>query len=179
MNKRGDIWISAVIYIALGIIAISLILGAGLPLINNVRDRNTFQQTKEIMNAIDSAITSVVAEGPGSRRYLSPITIKKGELFFKKDATNEIVWLMETNSILQEPGSTISEGSLKVGFQEHELIVNLYVASLTYDYYNARKINLVVSEEDRQPLNGKYSISITNTGYEPGSDFVDVEILVE
>ena len=36
IRKRGDIWISAVLYMALGIIVIALILAASLPVIDRL-----------------------------------------------------------------------------------------------------------------------------------------------
>ena len=47
--KKGDIWISAALYFGLGIVVLSLILAAGLPVINKLRDKNIIIQTKEIM----------------------------------------------------------------------------------------------------------------------------------
>ena len=59
MNKNGDVWISAVIYIGLGIVLLSIILAAGLPVIDRMRDTYTAKQTKEIMLTVDQNINII------------------------------------------------------------------------------------------------------------------------
>ena len=83
---KGQVWISAVLYIAIGIVAISLILSAGLPLIYKMRDRNTVMQTKDLLHTFDSSIRQVASEGLGSQRVLDPVIIKGGKLSVEKDS---------------------------------------------------------------------------------------------
>ena len=45
-SKKGDIWISAALYTALGLILITVILSVGMPFVNKIKDRNTVLQTK-------------------------------------------------------------------------------------------------------------------------------------
>ena len=78
MIKKGDIWISAVLYMGLGIIILTIILSAGLPVINRIRDKNLAIDTKESMFTIDKNIREVYNEGPGSQRPLI-LEIKKGD----------------------------------------------------------------------------------------------------
>ena len=92
---KGQIWISAVLYSALGIIIITIILSAGLPLINKIRDRNLVTQTKDIMRTLDDNIKKVANEGPGSKRFLSPLIIDGGELVIYE--TNERLLLMRVH----------------------------------------------------------------------------------
>ncbi len=178
LNKRGDVWISTVIYIALGIIAMTLIIGAGVPLINKIRDRNTFQQTKELMHTIDSAIQEVLFEGPGSQRLLSPVIIKEGALYIRgipeTGGQNIIVWTMETKALLLEPNKLIKEGNLKLNLTEHQFLTDTYNAKIIIDYFDERQIELKVDDEDKQPIKGKNSIVITNTGVD--SNFVNIRI---
>ena len=180
MSKRGDVWISAVIYIAMSIIAITLIISAGVPLINKVRDRNTFQQTKEVMHTIDAAIQEVLSEGPGSRRYLSPVIINKGELYIRGrpyGEQNKIVWTMETKALLIEPGRIIREGNLKLALSQHNILADTYVVNITMDYFDDRNIWIDIAEEDKGAIRGKNSIVITNIGtctFEPSCIKIDV-----
>ena len=104
--KKGDVWIATVIYIAIGVIILTLIVASGVPLINDMRDRNTFVQTKEVMHSIDEAINQVVSEGPGSRRALNPVIIKKGELTIMTGVENQIYWQMQTKAKIQEISPT-------------------------------------------------------------------------
>ena len=163
--KRGQIWISAVIYIGLGIVAIALLVGAGVPLINKMRDRNTFFQTKDVMHTIDNAIFEVLSEGPGSRRFLSPVTIRKGDLHLLENLEHRIIWRMETDAVLQEPGSKLTEGNLEIKFNPDDLIQDQYDVELVLDYSD--KIFLIVNGLEAtapQQLSGKFGLSIENQG---------------
>ena len=176
-NKRGDIWISAVIYIGLGVVAITLLLGAGLPLINKMRDRNTYLQTKEVMQTIDKAIFEVVSEGPGSRRFLSPVEIKKGHLNI---GSNEIIWEMETKALLQEPGTEISEGNLKLKFKESDLIKEVYVSEIALEHYVGNNIILYVKGSPDGVINnldGRFGLSISNDGIDEPLRLTKVNIV--
>src|SRR3989338_5456720 len=105
MNKKGVIWISAVIYIALGIVAITLILAAGLPLINSLKDKNTYSQTKDILIHIDQNIEEISTEGPGSRRFIDTIVIKGGKLDMiieEQEKLKTIRWTMTTPAVIVE-----------------------------------------------------------------------------
>ena len=105
-NKRGDVWVSAVIYFGLGMILLTLLLSAGTPVINRLRDKNIALQTKEILQVLDANIREVAREGPGSQRPIV-VDIRKGE--FKVDAdTNTIKWVYKTTAILTEPCKPIS-----------------------------------------------------------------------
>lgn len=180
--KRGQIWISAVIYIGLGVIAITLLVGAGVPLINKVRDRNTFLQTKDVMQTIDKAIMQVVAEGPGSQRVLSPLEIKRG--FLSIPISREIKWEMETKAVLQEPGQLIREGNLNLLLMEDELIVDLYDAKIFLNHYSDDLIYICVNGDcsgEINNLNGKFGLSIINegAGVFEGSEFIRHKINIE
>ena len=86
-------WISAVLYIALGTVAITIVLSAGVPVINKIKDKNTIIQTRDIMLSLDNIIREVRDEGTGSRRVISPFTIKGGSMFIK-DNENKIVFML-------------------------------------------------------------------------------------
>ncbi|MFH1638086.1 MAG: hypothetical protein ABIB71_06690 [Candidatus Woesearchaeota archaeon] len=100
--RRGQIWISVVLYMALGVIALTLILTAGVPLVQKMKDKNTFAQTKSLFFTLDSNIMAVTNEGPGSIRLLTPFEIKEGNFYV--DDENEIIkWNMKTSAKLLEP----------------------------------------------------------------------------
>ena len=102
LNKKGDVWISVVLYTAIGVVALTLILSAGLPLIQKMRDKNTVAQTKNLMTIVDENVRAVVGEGPGSRRYLSPFEIKAGDLYIDQDS-DRIYWSLKTTAKMVEP----------------------------------------------------------------------------
>jgi len=157
---KGQIWISAVLYSALGIIIITIILSAGLPLINKIRDRNLVTQTKDIMRTLDDNIKKVANEGPGSKRFLSPLIIDGGELVI--DETNErLLWSLQTKNKLAEPDIVFDEGSLKL-FLNRTTVEDEFLVNLELIYKDVYDIKL--SSEFENPFIGEYSVSIENEG---------------
>ena len=125
-TKKGDVWVSAVLYFGLGIIVISLLLAAGLPAVNKLRDKNIIIQTKEVFQLMDKNIRDVVRGGPGSQRVIR-VDVKKGD--FKINDVNdkeEISWEYNSKIAISEPGGAapestnpdkavpVSEGNLKI-----------------------------------------------------------------
>ncbi len=113
MQKKGDIWISAVLYFGLGIIIISILLAAGLPVINKLRDKNIIIQSKQVIHALDQNIREVAREGPGSQRIVS-VNLKKGVLLIN-DQEETITWNYPTSKILiSELNVPVPEGTLRI-----------------------------------------------------------------
>ena len=182
MKKKGFVWVSAVLYIALGVVAISLVLSAGLPLINKMKDRNTVIQTKEVMHAIDKNIWQVRSEGIGSKRFLQPVIIKGGKLMIFSEEKggenkNKIIWEMKTKTKMMEacePNEkdsdilktcTQPEGNLKM----YSYLTNVedeYKIVLELDYTDNIKINLEGDYTSGSGLTGNYGLAIENSGYE-------------
>lgn len=161
--KKGVIWVAAVLYIAIGVVAIGLILAASLPAINKLKDRNTFAQTKELFFVLDENVRRVVLEGPGSQRELSPLTINKGQLYVNETA---MFWSMKTEALIVEPSTEINkivkkEGSVKI-WQDPTPVKNEYTINLMVNY---DRIQLDVLEGSAgMPLLGTYSMLVKNTG---------------
>ncbi len=180
MKKKGDIWISAVLYIALGIIAITVILAAGLPLIQKMKDRNTVAQTKELMLILDETIRKVASEGPGSQRQLSPFVVKQGELFIDEldaagQGSNIIKWVSETGAVVMEPGIDKKEGNLIVRLEETH-VEDVYEIQLKLDYNEFLDVQL--KSEFGNPFAGEFSILVKNSGKFGDNDLPVVEIIV-
>ena len=112
MNKKADIWISAILYFALGIIILTLVLAATLPVIEQLKDKNIIIQTKNLMSDLDENLRSIYREGPGSQRTLE-LTIKKGN--FKIDDTNNLITFnLESKFQESEINTTINSGYLTI-----------------------------------------------------------------
>lgn len=113
MKKKGDIWVSAVLYFGLGIVVITILLAAGLPVINKLRDKNVVIQTKQVMHSLDQNIREVIKEGPGSQRVVT-VNIKKGAFVIEEADDTEIVrWVYNNSKVLiSEPGIDVPEGKL-------------------------------------------------------------------
>lgn len=164
MKKKGDIWVSAVLYIALGMIVITLILSAGLPLIGKMRDRNTIAQTKRVMFDLDSNIKAVVNEAKGSTRYLSPVDINTGELYIDRNGNNKTEWSMKTKNKLMETGIEFEEGDLKLKLDE-TATEGEYEMKLYMDY-NEKNVDVSLAGDYQNPFQGRFSFSIKNNGYD-------------
>ncbi len=181
MNTRGIVWISAVIYIALGLVAVTIILSSSLPLINNLKDKSTYMQSKVVLYEIDKNIQQVINEGPGSKRFIDTVIIKGGRLHFiatTQGSLNQIKWEDKTEATIvevsekdancAEKGSScilIKEGNLNI-YEEKTIIKDEYniVTYFTYD-----KIKLIFAPASTQgptDITGKFSLTVENQGLE-------------
>jgi hypothetical protein len=183
MNQKGDVWVSAVLYIALGMVLITLILSAGLPLIEKMRDKNTIVQTKNLLFNLNANIETVANEGAGSRRYISPVVISSGALSI--DNTNErVLWKMTTKNLMMEPNpmntasgnlKIFKEGSLNMWMVEtavegeYEIYLELKYGNLDITYGGVSADCITAPS-----LTGSYSFSIENRGVPAGLPIVNI-----
>lgn len=157
--KSGQIWVSAVLYMALGIILISIILAVGVPVINKVKDKYTVSQTKDLFLKIDENVRAVYNEGEGSQRPIK-LDIGRGVLTIDQDA-DTIHWEIETTALLSEPGIAIKEGNLNLITQQSQES-DKYIVSLTLDY----NLLLDLSYTGTNSFSGTKRILIKNIGGE-------------
>ena len=59
-GKRGDVWISAVLYILIGLAIMGLLLMVVRPRIEQMRDSITIDQTLATMNRLDETISRTI-----------------------------------------------------------------------------------------------------------------------
>src|SRR3989344_4282143 len=151
-SKKGDLWISAALYTALGVILVTLILSVGMPFVNKLKERNTVLQTKNVLYEFDAAIREVFGEGFGSRRPLF-VDIGEGD-FTINDVTDRIEWSFISEEKLGiEPGVEIKEGNLKI-FSEQ--LGQGYRIKLYLDYKD--NINIELGNVNLKILSGKYNL---------------------
>lgn len=110
INKKSQIWISAVLYVLMTAIIMVVVLEAGTPILNNMKDKAIFTQTRDNFMSLNQHIVDVSNSGPGTQRLI-PIQIKKGYL---KVDNEKIKWYMDTKADIIEPMSKISIGNLKI-----------------------------------------------------------------
>ncbi len=163
--KKGDIWISAVLYMALGIIILTLILAAGIPVVNKIKDRNTILQTKELMFDLDNVIRDVVNQGPGAQKSIK-LEIGRGKFSIQNNTIN---WELESKALIAEPGIKINEGNL-IMMTESTNVKDQYNTKLMLNYTNSVDINLVGLSN---VFSGNYNLLILNIG---GTNLPTVEI---
>lgn len=182
LNKRGDIWVSTVIYIAISIIVIAIVLLAALPLIQKLKDRNVTIQTKNILTQIDKNIKEVISSGPGAKRVISPIIIDSGLL--EIDALNsDINWTMKTKDASAEPGILRQEGSVFIIVNERKAGGSVVEGEFEIMQYLSYKENprLEISLKDnslKPPYTGRFTMSIRYLGTTPinGEQVPKIEI---
>jgi len=110
IGKKGDIWISAALYVVITVVVITLVLSAGLPILNNMQDKNAFEDSKKSLLVLDEHISDIANEGPGSQRII-PIEIKKGKITLTE---NGLTWSMKTKADIIDPRTKIQTGNLIV-----------------------------------------------------------------
>src|SRR3989338_8586573 len=146
-SKKGDIWISAALYTALGLILITVILSVGMPFVNKIKDRNTVLLTKNILIEMDKLIREVELEGVGSRR---PFFVEIQEGDFKID----------------EAGALIQEGNLNL---QSTRVGQGYEIGIWLDYKDDVDIR-----SDLKQLSGQYNLIIEHRQSE-GQDYVEIK----
>jgi len=144
----------------LGVVVISLILGAGLPLIDKIRDRNTIIQTKNLFFTLNLNIDEILDSGPGARRALEPFEVSHGE-FIVDDGQDIFLWRMKTKSQIIDVGYTSKEGNVEM-FLEETKVKDEYLINLRLDYN--QKADLVLDSKYGNPFVGSYRFFIEHTG---------------
>ncbi|MDP3917196.1 MAG: hypothetical protein Q8Q42_02815 [Nanoarchaeota archaeon] len=175
-NKKnsGQIWISAILFMSLGIITIALVLTAAIPMVNRISDKNTVTMTKEILLKVDDTIKTVANEGPGSQRQLDPLVIEKGELIIA-NGTYNLLWRMDTKADLMEKNIEVTEGNI------HQVLNSTYVEEVNNIkvWVTSSKYNVTINSRFNNPFKGEYVITIKHTGrFDEGTDNPIIEIRV-
>src|SRR3989338_6217085 len=172
-NKKVDIWVSAVLYFGLGIIIISILLAAGLPVINRLKDKNIAIQTKESFHKIDENMREVIRGGPGTQRVLT-VEIKKGDLSL---LNNKIIWKYNSKVYLSEPSerntcivnllslTPIPDNCVKIKEGNIDIVTVKSQQKGTYDlYYVLDYSDLVYVKNNVKTITGVSDVVIKNDG---------------
>ncbi|MBU0757736.1 MAG: hypothetical protein KKF44_06720 [Nanoarchaeota archaeon] len=152
-KKKAEVWISAILYTLVATMALILILEAGVPILERLKDTTTFTKTKEALLNLDEHIQAVANEGEGSQRVVN-LDIKDGKLSV---VDNQIVWEFETKSRIVDPRTSQNIGNLVItsnaNVRTYETEDNFVVqTSIKNDTFTVR-INKTGSEENWQEIN--------------------------
>ncbi|MBS3163070.1 hypothetical protein J4427_00050 [Candidatus Woesearchaeota archaeon] len=155
MDKKADVWVSAVIYVGLVITILTIVLAAGLPVINRMRDKNTATETRDIMHELDSTIRDVIRDGPGAQR--TPIIkISKGEFVINQDS---VVWTLQNSKFMfSQSGEEVREGNLVV-LTTNSPVEDQYVVQIALKIPTSVRLLPQI-----KTLSGQYSLLIKNNG---------------
>jgi len=151
--KKGAIWISAVLYMGMGVVILTIILAAGMPVINKMKDKNVAVQTQEVMFKLDRNIRAVYTEGPGSQRPIK-VEIKKGSLRISQELET-IDWNFRSKVLLSEPNTKIKQGNLEMYTIKESK--GRYMTTFTLNYTDILNIT-----SDLSSLSGTNNIIVTN-----------------
>ena len=157
LTKKGDVWISAAIYFGLGMVVLSIVLAAGLPVIKKLQDKNTILQTKEVFFTLDNNIREVARGGPGTQRLVR-MQVGKGTLMVH-GLTDQITWTYDTKAPLSEPGQQIAEGHLLVLTTATQTSA-MWQTALTLDYGDIVDLDGTL----QQTFQGGTNVLIRNNG---------------
>lgn len=111
MNKKSQIWISALLYILIIVVSLSLLLEIGLPIITKMKDKAIFTQVREAMLSLDQHITDIASEGTGSQRVI-PMEVREGKVIIDND---KFRWQLETTAKILEPRTKMDLGNFEAG----------------------------------------------------------------
>lgn len=184
LNKKGDIWISAVLYFGLGIIVLTIILAAGQPVINRIKDKNIVIQTKNVLFKLDDNMNEVITGGPGTQRVVD-VTVTKGEFYVKKDKLsdefsvgtsyltddNNFIWNYETKEILSEPCDLDKPDCGDVAIPESSINILTRKLSQAKTYkiylwseYGGGDRPIYIYYDGTNPLSGTTKMTLRNEG---------------
>ena len=134
MKKRAHVWISALLYLLITTVVVVIVLEAGLPLLNNMRDRNIFYVTQEQFTSFAAVIRQL--EGQGSQRTFT-MDLSAGSLSFANNTG--LVYTIVSSANIISPGASMSYGDV-------ELSSGAYVnATQTGDYAVIENNHLLVN----------------------------------
>ena len=157
-TKKAQIWISLVIYVLIATTVLILVLQAGLPLLNNMKEKALFSRTRDVMVGLDEQIREVASEGIGSQRVI-PINVREGQVSVKD---NQLTWDITTQNKILESGTRQEYGNIVVTANTDvsaKTVGDYFILENSYLIVNLSKIG---SEENSESLDTSWVIqSIT------------------
>lgn len=177
MKRKAQIWISAILFILVITVSLTIVLRAGTPLVTNLQDKTIFTRQKNLFLSLDQNIRDIAAEGQGSQRVI-PVEIEKGQL---EVTDGTLRWAFKTDAKILESGSEIDLGNLYITSNsdvytqetnETYLLGNTYVKYLFHkcdeDSCMINSSNVLLSVNFTNPENGVESESSGEFGFEFG-----------
>jgi len=110
MRKKGQLWISVVLYVLVIVAVIVIVMEALTPVIEDLKDKAIYMRAKDTFLLINDYIKDVSSEGQGSQRTI-PIEVQKGSL---RVENNELKWDLQTTASILEPRTQVDLGNLLV-----------------------------------------------------------------
>lgn len=173
MKKRGQIWVETVVYTLIAFALIGIVLAFVKPQIEKIQDKAVIDQSAEILEQMNSIITSL--GGPGNQRVIE-MGISKGALTI--DAENDnLVFEIESKYEYSQPGQNVSVGNL---IAHNEQRGKLNEVSLTLNYSGVYNMTYEGVDQKRQMSASAtpYKITLSNMGDDPsGNTLINMGVL--
>jgi len=132
-NRKAQIWISAVLYLLVTVVVMFIVLDAGIPMLNNMKDKSVFTRTKDNFVNLDQHIKKISFTEEGSQEVI-PFEVTDGNLVFDE---NNVVWSMQTEAQVLEPNTKLDSGNLYLvsdldvsakEYTDHYIMQNSYIS---------------------------------------------------
>lgn len=159
MQKKGDVWVSSVLYILISLAVLSLVLVSVQPIINKNRDKTAVLQSQEILKEIDSTIQDVT-NAQGTTLNID-VKLSRGYLTINS-SLDEVSWQLQDSAYqYSQENRTINitnDGKLKAITTKQGKNWNTKLW-LEYNKYN---ITYSGQETTRVLTEGEYQVTIRN-----------------
>lgn len=172
MKKRGQIWVETIIYTLIAFAMIGLVLVFVKPKIEEIRDRGIIEQSINILQEINSVISTMGV--PGNQREMN-LRISKGSLSI--DGINDAIYFeIESTFVYSQPGEEIEIGGV---FAETEKRGEVNKVTLTTRYNETHNITYGGKDELKSLSRAStpYKLLLTNKG-EDSLDRTIIEVRV-
>ncbi|MFO8016910.1 MAG: hypothetical protein R6U32_07460 [Candidatus Woesearchaeota archaeon] len=174
-SRKGQIWISAVLYVLMTAVIMVVVLEAGLPVLKEMRDKAVFVQSRDNLISLNQHIKEVGSAGPGSQRTV-PLQVQKGHLEVGKE---KLRWYMDTEADIIEPMSKISMGDVKIASDSdvdahetggHYILENFYMLAAFNKLGNASSYENISSDSIIDYMQFKGTGAIANGTFDLSVD---------
>ena len=128
MKKRGQIWVETIIYTLIAFAMIGLVLMFVKPKIEEIRDNGIIEQSIEILQEIDSVISSM--GDPGNQREIQ-LGISKGSMSIS-GVNDTIYFELDSKFEYSQPGEDVDIGDVIVNTEKRGE-VNKVTLTTSYD----------------------------------------------
>jgi hypothetical protein len=134
---RGVTLISAILFIAITLTAVTIVYNSGMPVIKRLSTAAAVEQMKDVFQGIDSTVKEVAAGGNGSRRTLF-LSLDPGK-FTVDPSSDSVYWTLDTDALVISPRSSQTYGNVVFGSEmETAAYEDTYQGASAYVLENSR-----------------------------------------
>ncbi len=171
-NKSGQVWIETVVYTLIAFALIGAALTFIKPKIEEIQDKSLLDQSVEMLQDINSIISSI---GTSGNVRVIDLNIKKGVL--KIDPKGDlIIFEMESSSVYSEPGQKRERDNVIILTEQYSGINKV---TITTNYSAGYNLTFNGQDDTEKLLNkapNPYKFSIENKGVDGDKILINLNI---